>query len=80
MLYPLDKVPETLRDVLLLNPLAPLFELARKWIIDPTAPGPAEAAGSFARAAAGARDLRGASASLAVWLFNREAPRIAEEL
>ena len=29
----------TLRDVLALNPLAPIFELARKWVIDPTAPG-----------------------------------------
>ena len=37
----------TLRHLILLNPLAPIFELARKWIIDPSAPGPAAAAGGY---------------------------------
>jgi ABC-2 type transport system permease protein len=79
VLYPLEKVPGTLRDVLMLNPLASLLELARKWVIDPDAPGPAELAG-------GAAGLLPAAAIfvvvclLAVWVFNREAPRIAEEL
>ena len=45
VLYPLEAVPETLRQVFQLNPLAPLFELARVWVIDPTAPGPVSAAG-----------------------------------
>jgi ABC-2 type transport system permease protein len=79
VLYPLEKVPETLRDVFLLNPLAPLLELARKWVVDPTAPGPVAVAG-------GAVHLLPACAIfLAVcvlggWLFTREAPRIAEAL
>ncbi len=49
VLYPLEIVPETLRDVMLLNPLAPIFELGRKWVIDPTAPGPGGLAGGCAR-------------------------------
>ena len=48
VLYPIDKVPGTLRDVFLLNPLAPLLELARKWVVDPTAPGPVAVAGGWA--------------------------------
>ncbi len=58
VLYPLEIVPETLRDVIEVNPLAPLFELARLWVIDPTAPGPGGAAGDSAPPS-GDRDLRG---------------------
>ena len=45
VLYPLEIVPGTIGQLLALSPLAPVFELARKWVIDPTAPGPAELAG-----------------------------------
>jgi ABC-2 type transport system permease protein len=79
ILYPIERVPGTLRDVFMINPLAPLFELARKWVIDPTAPGPAEAAGGTLALLAPAA-LYVAICVVAVWLFNREAPRIAEEL
>ncbi len=41
VLYPLELVPASLGELLALNPLAPLFELARIWVIDPSAPGPA---------------------------------------
>jgi len=79
VLYPIDKVPETLRDVFMLNPLAPLLELARKWVIDPTAPGPAAAAGGWPQLLP-AIAIFAATCVLAVWLFRREAPRVAEEL
>jgi ABC-2 type transport system permease protein len=79
VLYPLDVVPDTLRDVLVINPLAPLFELARLWMIDPGAPGPADAAGGFVHLLPAIAIYVGTCA-LAVWVFNREAPRIAEEL
>ena len=49
---PAGGVPETFADFILLNPLVPLFELARTWVIDPTAPGPVEPAGGYARLAA----------------------------
>jgi ABC-2 type transport system permease protein len=79
VLYPLDVVPHTLRDVIVLNPLAPLFELARKWIVDPGAPGLSAVAGGVAHLLP-AIFIYVATCILAVWVFNREAPRIAEEL
>jgi ABC-2 type transport system permease protein len=78
VLYPIDKVPATMRDVIMLNPIAPLLELSRKWVIDPAAPGPV-ATGGLARLVASAA-IFVLVCVLAVWIFNREAPRIAEEL
>jgi ABC-2 type transport system permease protein len=78
VLYPIDKVPAAMRDVIMLNPLAPLLELARKWVIDPTAPGPV-ATGGVARTLASAA-IFVLVCGLAVWIFDREAPRIAEAL
>ena len=79
VLYPLEVAPDKLKDLLLLNPLAPILEEARVWIIDPTAPGPVEAAGGFAHLLP-AIAIYVATCVLAVWIFNREAPRIAEQL
>lgn len=79
VLYPLEIVPETMREILILNPLTPLFELARAWVIDPTAPGPVDAAGGWALLAVPAA-IYVAVCALAVWVFNREAPLIAEQL
>jgi ABC-2 type transport system permease protein len=79
VLYPLDIVSGTLARLLSLNPLAPIFELARKWVVDPGAPGPAAVAGGAAWLLIPAA-LYLAVCGLAVWVFNREAPRIAEEL
>jgi ABC-2 type transport system permease protein len=79
VLYPLEAAPGTLRDVLLLNPLTPLFELARVWVIDPTAPGPVDAAGGVAGLLP-AILIGAGTCALAVWVFRREAPRIAEAL
>ena len=62
-----------------INPLAPLFELARLWVIDPTAPGPVDAAGGFVHLLPAIAIYVGVCV-LAVWLFRREAPRIAEQL
>jgi ABC-2 type transport system permease protein len=72
VLYPIDIVSGTLRDLISLNPLTPLFELARKWVIDPSAPAPElwlVPVLAFI-----------VLCVLAVWVFKREAPRIAEEL
>jgi ABC-2 type transport system permease protein len=79
VLYPLEKVPETLRDFIMLNPLATLLELARKWVVDPDAPGPVALAGGWAGLLPAAA-IFVATCWLAVWVFKREAPRIAEEL
>ena len=79
VLYPIDIVSGSLRDVIALNPLAPLFELARKWVIDPAAPGPVAAA-SGPLALIVPVVIFVAVCVVAVWIFRREAPRIAEEL
>jgi ABC-2 type transport system permease protein len=79
VLYPIEVVPDTLRDFLLINPLTPLFELARVWVIDPGAAGPVEAAGGIDGLVAPIA-IYAAVCVLAVWVFNREAPRIAEQL
>jgi ABC-2 type transport system permease protein len=79
VLYPIELVGATLGNLLALNPLAPLFELARKWVIDPSAPGPAAAAGGAEWLLVPAA-LFVAICVLAVWVFRREAPRIAEVL
>jgi ABC-2 type transport system permease protein len=79
VLYPLEIVPGTVGKLLALSPLAPLFELARKWVIDPGAPGPAAAAGGAEWLLIPAA-IFVAVCVLAVWVFRREAPRIAEVL
>ena len=81
ILYAVSSVSShpTLRRLILLNPLAPIFELARKWIIQPSAPGPAAAAGGYSQLIAPVV-LYLAICVFAVWIFSREAPRIAEEL
>ena len=79
VLYPLEILPEGLSRVLALNPLAPLFELARKWVVDPDAPGPAVAAGGALWLVVPGL-LFVVVCALAAWVFRREAPRIAEAL
>ena len=83
VLYPLEKVQATsptLAKVIAVNPLAPILELARRWIIDPSAPYPgSDAAGGLANLAV-AVGILVVICVLAVWTFRREAPRIAEEL
>jgi len=79
ILYPVDKVPERLQQLILLNPFAPLFEASRKWFIDPTAPGPVAVAGGWEHMIVPAAIFVG-TCVLAVWVLDREAPRIAEEL
>ncbi|HEX5761505.1 MAG TPA: ABC transporter permease [Solirubrobacterales bacterium] len=80
ILYPIEALHnDTMERALMVNPLAPIFEQVRVWVIEPGAPTAAEAAG-------GAAGLIPAVAIylfvcvFAVWIFNRQAPRIAEEL
>lgn len=80
VLYPIGIVHPGLRDVIALNPIAPLLELGRKWVIDPHAPGPGAAAAGGPVRLAIAAVIYVAICVLAMWVFSREAPRIAEEL
>jgi ABC-2 type transport system permease protein len=75
IIYPLERLHGTLGRLLALNPLAPIFELVRRWVITPTAP---VTGGALQIAVPIAIYL--IVCALAAWVFNREAPRIAEEL
>jgi ABC-2 type transport system permease protein len=79
IIYVIDRFPIGLRKILSCNPLTVILELARKWIIDPHAPGPAQAVNSRAFLIIPLA-VYVTVCVLAVWVFRREAPRIAEEL
>jgi ABC-2 type transport system permease protein len=78
VLYPLELVPAQFRTVIELNPMTPILEQLRHWIIDPNAPGAVAALGWNTLAASTAIFL--AICVFAIWVFNYQAPRIAEEL
>jgi ABC-2 type transport system permease protein len=79
VIYPIEVVPDRYRDLIMLNPLTALFEQARKWVIDPSAPGAVSAAGGWTHLLPGAAIFIG-TCVIGTWYFHREAPRIAEEL
>ncbi len=82
ILYPLGKPglnDPSIEKLLMVNPLAVIFEQVRVWVLEPSAPTAVQAAG-------GASHLLPAAAIFvavclfSVWIFNRDAPRIAEAL
>jgi len=78
VLYPIELVPDDWQWVVLANPVAALLETARVAVVDPTAPSVAEAAGALAWVTPMVVFV--AVCVVGLWVFNREAPRIAEEL
>jgi len=85
ILYPLGPIggqpflSERIENLLMLNPLAVIFEQVRVWMLEADAPTAAEAAGGWLHLLPAFAIYLGLCA-FAVWIFNREAPRIAEEL
>jgi ABC-2 type transport system permease protein len=81
ILYPVTAFEnETTEHLLMINPLAVIFEQVRVWILaEPQAPTAAEAAGGALHLLPAAAIFVGACV-FAVWIFRREAPRIAEDL
>lgn len=79
VIYPLDRFSHTLRVVISANPMTVILVCARKWIIDPSALGPAGELGGHIYLLIPTVVYIGICV-LAVWIFRREAPRIAEEL
>jgi ABC-2 type transport system permease protein len=79
VLYTTELAPAWLQDIISWNPLAVILEQAREWIVDPSAPGALETAGSWAALLIPA-GVFVAICAFAVWVFDREAARIAEEL
>ena len=79
LLYTLELLPHRFHQLILLNPLTPLFLQARHWIIDPSAPTAVSAAGGWLELLPSIAIFI-AICVAAVLYFNRAAPRIAEEL
>ncbi len=79
VLYPIEIVPDEYQQWIFLNPLAPIFEQIRVWVLDPNAPTATEVVGGAAGLIPAAAIFLGTCA-FGVWIFKRDAPRIAEEL
>jgi ABC-2 type transport system permease protein len=81
VLYPIEKLEDPrLEHLLMINPLAVIFEQVRVWILaEPEAPTAAEAAGGAAHLLPAVAIFIGVCV-FGVWIFNRDAPRIAEDL
>jgi ABC-2 type transport system permease protein len=81
ILYPVNIFEEEPKyeHLLMINPLAVIFEQVRVWVLEPNAPTAVEAAGGAAGLIPAAV-IFVAVCAFGAWIFNREAPRIAEEL
>ncbi|MEA2493051.1 MAG: type transport system permease protein [Thermoleophilaceae bacterium] len=79
--YPVEKITDLgLRHpVMMINPFAPIVQQARHAMIDSNAPSAAAAAGGTLNLMVPVFVILGLVA-VGFWIFNREAPRIAEEL
>jgi ABC-2 type transport system permease protein len=79
VLYPLSQVPHAMQTALLFNPLTPILSQARQWIVEPNAPTAVAAMGGWGRFSISIVVFVLVCVA-AVWIFRREAPRIAEDL
>jgi ABC-2 type transport system permease protein len=80
VIYPIESIPSVrAQHLLMLNPVSAIIEQIRHAVIDPGAPTAAAAAGGGARLLIPAFLVVSVFA-LGFWVFNREAPRVAEEL
>ena len=80
ILYPIEALHNsTYEKLLMINPLTPIFQQLRVWILEPDAPTATEVAGGWVHLLP-AVGIYLAVCAFAIWIFNREAPRIAEAL
>jgi ABC-2 type transport system permease protein len=87
ILYPLGEKGianenQTLEELLMINPLGVIFEQIRVWVMQEPrnlAPTAVEAAGGWMHLLP-ALAIFLASCTYGIWIFNREAPKIAEQL
>lgn len=79
VLFPIERFPAGWKAILLLNPLAPLFAQARVWLVEPTAPTFASALGGSVYWIYPILAMI-TIVVLGIWFFDRDAPRLAEEL
>jgi ABC-2 type transport system permease protein len=81
ILYPINIFVDEPKyeHLLMINPLAVIFEQIRVWVLEPNAPTAVTAAGGVAGLIPAAV-IFVAVCAFGAWIFKREAPRIAEEL
>lgn len=80
ILYAIEVIPDrSFQKLIMLNPLSTVIQEFRHTVIDPNAPSAADAIGGTALLLVPAAIVLGTLA-LGLWVFAREAPRIAEEL
>jgi ABC-2 type transport system permease protein len=81
ILYPVDAFNSSTKEhLLMVNPLAVIFEQVRVWVLhEPGAPSAVDAAGGWLGLLPAAIIFFGVII-YGAWFFNREAPRIAEAL
>ena len=78
--YTIDQAkPGWQRHVIMSNPLACILEQARRWLVDPSAPGAIDAAGGLAWFLIPTAIFL-AVIAFGLWVFNNQAPKIAERL
>jgi ABC-2 type transport system permease protein len=80
ILYPIEVAPEKFSDVIMLNPLTPIFLQLREWVFDPNAPGAVEATDGEPILLVISIAIGVAVCVAAPFVFARAAPRVAEEL
>ncbi len=79
VLYVIGKMPESVQELAMCNPIAVVLTQYRQAVIDSDAPTAAEAIGGWELLAIPFVIVVGVFA-LGAWVFKREAPRIAENL
>lgn len=79
ILFVVTKYPDSIEQVMVLNPLVAVFTEMRHAVIDPAAPTFGEVAGGWGFVLVPVGIVAGVLA-LGAWVFNREAPRIVEKL
>ena len=83
IIYTIEKVQEqslSAAHLVMLNPLACILQTARKWVIDPHVESAVTAVGGPARFLLGPVLIFLVVIVVGLWVFNRQAPHIAEEL
>ncbi|HEX8064977.1 MAG TPA: ABC transporter permease [Thermoleophilaceae bacterium] len=80
VIYPIEQIPnKAWTPYVMCNPLAAILEQGRHAVVDPSAMSAADAIGDPVRLLIPGGIVL-VSIALGFWLFNREAPRIAEQL
>ena len=80
ILYAIEVIPsDTARQAVMCNPIATILQQSRHWLIDPGAPSAPQAIGGWGLMVVPI-GISAVVCVLGLYLFNREAPRIAEDV